>query len=295
MKLLYTEYSLWELDFIKNELFDTIQLDIEILNRTLFKQLLERSDIINNAILVANDQYQFNDIVDVVKHIKPIAIFYLSDEVGQQPRITELDQYTKVFFRQYNHKHYTYSHNNFQIPLGYAATFMSGKKSLPIPRKLIKDREINCSFIGSMKSDRSHMATIIKNHITNTNILFVNNNWNIDTLTYSPESCYTLYNNSIFVTNGRGNCSLDCFRIYEAIIAGAIPVIVGSVDEINATFHYNNDVPPLIHDTSWEKVIMKCRDLLLDKDVLQKIQDDLFIWWKRQIEFVQSRILEASS
>lgn len=295
MKLLYTEYSLWEFDFIKNELFNTIQLDVEMLNHTLFKQLLERSDIINNAILVANDQYQFNDILAVVKHIKPIAIFYLSDEVGQQPRITELDQYTKVFFRQYNHKHYTYSHNNFQIPLGYAATFMSGKKSLTIPRKLIKDREIHCSFIGSMKSDRSHMATIIKKHITNTNILFVNNNWNIDTLTYSPESCFTLYNNSIFVTNGRGNCSLDCFRIYEAIVAGAIPVIVGSVDEIHATFHYNNDIPPLIHDTSWEKVIMKCRDLLLDKDVLQKIQDDLFIWWKRQIEFVQSRILEASS
>ena len=36
-----------------------------------------------------------------------------------------------------------------------------------------------------------------------------------------------IYSQSIFVFNGRGNVFLDCFRLYEAIIAGAIPVIVG--------------------------------------------------------------------
>jgi hypothetical protein len=295
MKLLYTEHSLWEFDFIKNDLLSTLQLDIEIVNRTQFKQLVKRSDIIKNTILVLNDQFEFNDIIAVVKYIQPIVIFYLSDEVGNQSRITELDQFCKIVFRQYNHRQYTYSKKSYQLPLGYPNTYINGRHSLAIPCKRIKDREIHCSFIGSMKSDRNHMATLVKQHIQNTHIVFVNNNWNINELPYSPDKCFAIYNNSIFVINGRGNCSLDCFRIYEAIVAGAIPVLVGSYDEIITTFNYNNDIPPLIYDDNWEKVVSKCKDLLTDQDTLQKLQDDLLMWWKRQLVTIHSKIIEASS
>jgi hypothetical protein len=89
-------------------------------------------------------------------------------------------------------------------------------------------------------------------------------------------------NNSIFVICGRGNCSLDCFRIYEAIVAGAIPVIVGNLDEIQTTFNYNNNYIPFIHDDSWEKVVVKCNDLLKDYDKLEQIRNDLKSWWNNE-------------
>jgi hypothetical protein len=295
MKLLYTEHSLWEFDFIKNDIFHTIPIEVEMINRTNLNTLLDRTDIIENCVIVANDIFNFNDLLTVVKYIKPIAIFYSSDETGKQPFITELDKYTKFFFRQYNHKHYRYSKNNYQFPLGYATNYLNGKNSSSIVPRLMKDRTINCSFIGSNKSDREHMANVFRHHMSNTNIIFVNNNWNISDLPYSPEKCYNIYNDSIFIVNGRGNCSLDCFRIYEAIVAGAIPIIVGSYDEIQTTFHYNNDIPPFIYDESWEKVVVKCNNLLADSASLQKIQDELLLWWKRQTEFIVHSIIGVSS
>jgi hypothetical protein len=286
---------MWELDFIKNEFFDTIPIEVEFINNTNIYALLDRTDIIEKCVFVANDRFRFTDILFVVKHIKPTAIFYFSDEKGNQSHITDLDKYTKCFFRQYNHTHYNYAKHNYQIPLGYPVGYLHGKSSsltMPAP---IKDRQINCSFIGCKKSDREHMADVFTQHMSHTNILFVENNWVVSDLPYSPEKCHDIYNNSIFVVNGRGNCSLDCFRIYEAIVAGAIPVVVGPYDEIQTTFNYNNDIPPFIHDDSWEKVVTRCNNLLAEPDRLQKIQDDLRIWWKRQCAFVANTIIEASS
>ncbi len=57
---------------------------------------------------------------------------------------------------------------------------------------------------------------------------------------------FDVYNDSIFIPNGRGNFTLDCFRIYEAILSGCIPVIVGKNEELDTIFYYNNDKPPFI-------------------------------------------------
>jgi hypothetical protein len=92
---------------------------------------------------------------------------------------------------------------------------------------------------------------------------------------------------------GRGNCSLDCFRIYEAIVAGAIPVIVGGQDEINRTFYYNNCLPPLLYFSSWEEAVLQCNKLLLEPEVLQKRQDDLLSWWHGQMASIHS-LIQAS-
>eukprot|EP00170_Pyropia_yezoensis_P005769 contig_23458_g5787 len=39
-----------------------------------------------------------------------------------------------------------------------------------------------------------------------------------------------------FVPNSHGNVVLDCFRLYEASMAGAIPVIVASAAEFRTNF-----------------------------------------------------------
>jgi len=87
-------------------------------------------------------------------------------------------------------------------------------------------------------------------------------------------------------------CNLDCFRIYEAIVAGAIPVIVGSSYEITNTFNYDNNIPPFIYDETWEKVVIKCTNLLNDVEELQKIQDNLITWWDNKILSIQKLIME---
>jgi predicted O-methyltransferase YrrM len=292
IKVLYIENAAWEYDFIINDILQNIDKDVEKFNKNNFNSLLTRSDIIENNILVVNENCKLDDIINVVKYIKPVVIFYLSDESGESPNTNILDNYTKLLFRQHNHKHYNYSKNNHQLLLGYSTSFLNGEKSSEIKPKKMIDRKINCSFIGAGKSDRYHMANVFRNNMKNTNIMFVENSWDINKLPISPQKCFEIYNNSIFVLNGRGNCSLDCFRIYEAIVAGAIPVIVGSVEEITTTFNYNNNLPPFVYDDTWEKVVIKCNELLNNYEKLQQIQDDLLVWWNKQVLFINELILK---
>ncbi len=293
--LLYLESTIWEFDFIVNDILYNIQPNIEFFNKDNFTQLLNRNDIIQNNILVINNICNFNHIINVVKHIKPICIFYMSDELGNEPHITILQNYTKLVFRQYNHTKYNYSNNNYQIPLGYSKFFLNNQSSLNVQQTIIKtiqQRTINCSFIGTPKSDRIQMTNVFKNNMQKTYFIFVNNNWDINNLPCSPQKCFDIYNNSIFVICGRGNASLDCFRIYEAIAAGAIPVIVGSNTEIQKTFYYNNNIPPFIYDDTWEKVVVKCNDLLNNYDKLQQLQHNLLLWWNNQILFINNLIIK---
>jgi len=295
MKLFYLEKSDWEYDLITKDFLNNIEIKIELFNNTNYKTIINQydiSDIIDNNILVVNNLINLNDIINIVIRIKPIVIFYLSDEYGNESNTTILEKYTKILFRQYNHKHYKYGKNNYQIPLGYSKFFLNSNPSNLINQKKIVERKINASFIGSIKSDRLHMTETFKQNMQNTNIQFVNNSWNIQMLPYSPEKCFEIYNDSIFVICGRGNCSLECFRIYEAIVAGAIPVIVGSNEEINTVFNFNNNIPPFIYDDSWEKVVIKCNELLNNYEKLQKIQYDLLLWWKNEILFINKLIVQ---
>jgi len=294
MKLFYLETASWEYDFIINDLLDNIKIDIEVLNVDNFNLLINRDDIIGNNILVVNECCQLNNIINISQKIKPIVIFYTGDEIGNRLDVNVLEQYTQLFFRQYNHKHYNYGNNNYQLLLGYSKHFLNNKKSSEIIQKKIADREFNCSFIGSCKSDRSHMANIFINNMKKTNIQFVHNNWNINNLPVSPKDCFDTYNNSIFVISGRGNYSLDCFRIYEAIIAGAIPIVVGTIDEIETTFNYQSNIPPIIHSETWEDAVIKCNDLLKQPELLQKMQDDLIVWWNEQIKFINELIIQKT-
>lgn len=291
MKLLYLQEMTWELDYLKNEILcDVENLEIEFFKKDTFKNLLERTDIVENNILALNAVCHINDIIEVVKYIKPSIIFYLSDEKGDNSKMIDLEKYTKILFRQYNFNHYNYSTNNYQIPLGYSNSFLKGRTSLATKRRKTSERIFNASFIGAKKSDRVIMSDIFKEKMKKTNINFVQNSWDITKLPFSPQDCFDKYNKSIFVICGRGNSSLDCFRVYEAIVAGAIPIVVGTNQEINITFKYNNKKPPIIYANNWEKAVIKCNSLLDKPDELQEMQSKLLEWWNNEMNIYKELI-----
>ena len=45
------------------------------------------------------------------------------------------------------------------------------------------------------------------------------------------------------------------FRLYEAIVAGSIPVICGTIEEVNVTFKFNNIRPYMIITDTWDKAV----------------------------------------
>jgi hypothetical protein len=293
MKILYLEEITSDFNFIIKDILFNISTEIEFFNTKNFRLLLNRNDIIENKnILVVNDLCSNTDIIDVISFIKPVIIFYPSDEEGKNPNMSQFEKYTKLLFRQYNFKNFNYSSNNYHIPLGYFTSYLSGKNSLSIKQKPIKERKINCSFIGEIKSDRIIMIHTFKSNMENTNFVCVKNTWDINNLPFPCEKCFDLYSNSIFVVCGRGNSNLNCYRIYEAIIAGAIPVVVGSIDEITTSFNFNGTIPPFIFEFTWENAVNKCNQLLNDYEKLQKIQNALLFWWKERLLFINQLIVK---
>ena len=94
-----------------------------------------------------------------------------------------------------------------------------------------------------------------------------------------------IYSQSVFVPCGRGNSSLDCFRLYEASMNGAIPVLVGSNDEIKSTFKYEEN-PPWIFAKTWSEAVEKCMNTKINsQNVLE--------WWNTRIEKIRTQILEV--
>jgi hypothetical protein len=295
MKLLYPEECTWELDYIKEITGFNCNSDLETYNINNCKLLLEREDIVSNCLFVMSVLfYDINNMEEIVKKIQPLVIFSLSDERGIFQKYNDLEKYTKLFLRQYNHKSYNYSSHNIQIPLGYVSNFLpSNNNNIVTDIKPINERKVNCSFIGAKKSDREHMCNVFEKNMDNTIIVFVNNNWNIEKLPITPNKLFTLYNNSIFIIIGRGNISLDCFRIYEAIVAGAIPVIVGEEEEIDITFYYSGCKPPFVYSDTWENAVSVCNNLLHEPELLQEKQDKILEWWANQITNIKNIITQT--
>jgi hypothetical protein len=300
MKILYPEECSWELDYIKNIAsydFDN-NLEIEKYNTNNCGLLLGREDIVSNCLIVMTVQfYDIKNIEEIIKKVQPLVILCLSDEYGKFEKHNDLEKYTKLFLRQYNHKNYNYSSHNIQIPLGYVTNFLPSNSNIVITDKCILNpmnkRKINCSFIGTRKSDRQHMCSVFEKNMDNTIIVFVNNNWNIENLPITPNKLFTLYNNSIFTIIGRGNVSLDCFRIYEAVVAGSIPVIVGEKSEIDTTFFYGGNIPPFVYSDTWENAVSFCNNLLVEPELLQEKQDKILEWWNNQITDIKKIIYQT--
>jgi hypothetical protein len=125
MKLLYPEECTWELDYIKEITGFNCNSDLETYNINNCKLLLEREDIVSNCLFVMSVLfYDINNMEEIVKKIQPLVIFSLSDERGIFQKYNDLEKYTKLFLRQYNHKSYNYSSHNIQIPLGYVSNFL---------------------------------------------------------------------------------------------------------------------------------------------------------------------------
>lgn len=281
----------WEYDYIRHDLLaDIPNIDSEIINGGNISNLLHRQPG-QPTIMALTCRTDFTTVLQVVKHIKPLIIFINSDEVGHAMEWQSLQNHTKLLLRQYNHKPYQYEPNNIHIPLGYASGYLHKRTSFEMqPLKATTDRSINCTFIGEQKYDRTHMSNVFKANMEKTNIDFVITNWSdSEKQTYHPSKLFDIYKDTIFIPNGRGN-SVNCFRVYEAIIAGAIPVIVGEMADTQHMFTFHNGKIPCVYAENWESAVATCNSLLTQPEKLQDMQTSLIRWYNETIDGIRQLI-----
>jgi hypothetical protein len=182
----------------------------------------------------------------------------------------------------------------FQIPIGYASGYTNGNSSLTLSTKPSTERKYISAFIGSYKSDRKEMCSIFESNFSSTYMKDVSNTWDISTVQIPPSKIFEIYSDSTFVPVGRGNSSLECFRIYEAIVAGAIPVIVGSMEEVNHTFFYNGSgTPPFLFAPTWNEAVIRCKEYLSSPQELLALQEKNRMWWRTMLSSIQEKIQHA--
>lgn len=293
--------EVWEYDFILNEVLPKqLQKSIHFLS---LDQVRNCNEIFDVFVYSCRDpeMYEwgyipsYDDALECVLKLKPKIIIQLSDEYLHEDLDVhnELANYCELFLRQHNHQEFRkeicktpmYSYENIiHMPLGYLNdTNFDDIKILPPDQ-----RKYNWSFVGVIKdgdfnyfnevgeslpiSDRNKMIEIFKNSIDN----YVFRDSGV-----SKKELVELYNNSIFVPCGRGNKSLNCFRNYEAILCGAIPVVVWIWEgEIDIVFKFGVTPIPWIFALSWEDAVRQCKDLLNQPEKLKELQEQNINWMK---------------
>jgi len=296
VKVFYLKNAFWETDFLEYDVF--VGLDVSFFNEAE-PMLLDPSDI-GNCLLVVNDTYSLERVLKIVKKIKPVCIFHLSDETGSKSDWFVLASHCTYLFKQHNHRHCRIdTHPNIiQLCLGYVPTMFGGSSSFDFVDNLIPvcERTYDWAFIGSIKSDRQEMCQCFAQVFTNRYISVGNNSWDCTKQCVRPSDMADIYRKTMFVPIGRGWVTLDCFRFYEALICGAIPIVVGSCDEIDVAYCYGGRMPAFISADSWTEAVNICkrmRDSAEGLVELQKIQNQNVAWWKGLVLGYRAKIREA--
>jgi hypothetical protein len=269
-------------DFILNDLLNDYEKSISYLNSDQITD--QKFDVLvyscRNPTIEVHFGYAppFEVVLDVVKKVKPKIIIQLSDEFWQENNNihNSLADHCKLFIKEHFHWNHSYTSNTIQKPLGYLNDFPVDLENI----KPINDRKYFWSWVGYLKGDRQDMINKFMRiwyHVCASNGGL------------SRPEIHELYSNSKFVPIGRGNSSVDCWRIYEAIVCGAIPVIVSYEDEINWSFQYKEKLPA-IYASNWDEASDICIRLSDDPEAMSAKQEELLNWWKNTIAYTKEEI-----
>jgi hypothetical protein len=194
----------------------------------------ENEVCVDNAIIVANLSQAFftnrgasksynaerQQFYNYIKRFKGtgarVGLFHLGDEFYRESTdfYQDLDFVFRQYYKEEDHKKYSHCH---YLPIGYKSGFSNELADCPI-----EQRDYLWSFAGHLKGTRYEMIKYAqgipdgKYHTTN--------QWN-DPNGLNTKEYAALLNNTKFSLCPMGNYSVDCFRLYESLEAGAIPIV----------------------------------------------------------------------
>jgi hypothetical protein len=189
---------------------------------------------VDNAIIVANLSQSFfagasgkqtyrqerQQFYSYIKRFKAagmkVGLFHLGDEFYRESTdfYADLDFVFRQYYKKEDHKKYAHCH---YFPIGYKSGFQEHLVERPVT-----EREHLWSFAGHLKGTRYDMIKAAqaiaggKYHTTN--------QWN-DPNALTTETYAHMLNNTQFSLCPMGNYSVDCFRVYESLEAGTIPIL----------------------------------------------------------------------
>jgi len=282
--ILYAEECKWELDYVKQQLFPHVLDRYEFLVLKTVDLIQYRKPHVNVIVIFSSNVMTMHEIQEVVQFHQPIIVVHMSDEWGSKPEYVALSQSVPLVLRQHWFPNaYRHQKNVFQILLGYYTGF-----PIDLPFVPVSQRAYTWSFIGTVNEERRQMLSVLTQRWANKTSYFRGGGVKVYDMAVT-------YSNAIFVPNGRGANRLDCFRIYEAMMAGAIPIVVGPKQELEETFVFEGqqDQWPWVTAQTWHDAIDQCNVLLNDPTLLRAKQQFVIAWLHDHFEIARERITKA--
>ena len=178
-------------------------------------------------------------------------------------------------------------HNTFG--LGYKQGFWDAYTGPTADARTVTDRGYAWSFAGDLaKSDRPEMMAALRS--ISGHFVHPTSFWN------SPDCLPTaeyrdLLLNTVFVPSPMGDYSLDCFRTYEALEAGCIPVVLRQTaaqpfDYYGRLFGAMGfaEPVPFLQVSDWRQAATRVTHLLQDRENLEGLRVHCHGWWTRYKE-----------
>jgi len=274
----YHEALGWEKDFIRDLFSGVAQCHF-----VFWKNVADITRVENKTCAIAfnSQKLNYDEAKLAVEMVNPKIVIHCSDEDGKAQNWF-LGRQKFLYLKQYSHgRFYRPSFEKIQLPLGFMANSF---KEPPFFRsvRLITEKTLPWAFIGNIKQDQEKMLKEFSTHMPTGK--------QVTDGSLSPDLMVQIYDQAIFVPNGRGQVNLDCFRLYDAILSGCIPVIVSTLDEFNQTFNYNGDPPPFLIFPNWKMAAIECKRLLSNIEKLQKFQLLNLQWLRRKIVLIRNLI-----
>ena len=256
--------EIWEYDYVldllsllHSEIGCPATCDLQEPANALFATLPCDSDTDQNATY----WHQQIDLLSV-----PLVLFHLSDEACQCPPefLREVYPRFRLVLRQHACREalqdfFDEVGNVVVMPLGYGSNFTGGQPAMQVIDAVSMtrghERPYKWSFQGGRKWDREEGLRVFSDLEPNfAGIQGHIGKWEL----------FSLYHESLLVLSGRGDQQADCFRHYEASIAGAIPVVVSPLPLILDSFSSYRDglLPPWIFAETWEEARELAQELL---------------------------------
>jgi hypothetical protein len=162
------------------------------------------------------------------------------------------------------------------VPLGYSV----GTRPTGIMERA-SQRKYVWSFVGQLgKASRPDMAKALSR--VEPHFLFATDNTRGITIqpvqrAFTPSEYYEFLTQSTFSPCPMGNVNLECYRVYEALECGSIPIV-----ERRLSLDYFRDllgIHPLPTVSSWTEAQSMIRQMLESPDELDALQGRCTEWW----------------
>jgi hypothetical protein len=166
------------------------------------------------------------------------------------------------------------------LPLGYSNGVSRGSSGKPA-----SSRKYTWSFAGeTRRASRPEMVSALRR--TGVNLCHSTDERGAKPL---PVNAYrSVMEDTTFAPSPMGRINLECFRLYEALECGCIPIVEkrSSLDYFTSLLGPN----PLISVKSWSEVPEIINRLSASADQLDVMQSDVYSWWQSKKETLKGEV-----